>query len=186
MKFTRIETGRLLLRPFQLDDWRTVYHYMSDAAVVTYLPEGQMSEAQASDFVAKNVDQPFDALAVILRSEGTLIGHLVYHPWFAPQTFEIGWVFHPGYHCRGYATEAACALLEYAFTTQKLHRVIATCQPENTASYRVMENIGMRREAHFQKCIHRGGDEWWDEYFYAILAEEWFMERSLENLAAES
>jgi len=54
----------------------------------------------------------------------------------------------------------------------KLHRIIATCQPENTSSYRVMEKIGMRREGYFKKCIPTE-KEWWDEYYYAILKEEW-------------
>ena len=54
------------------------------------------------------------------------------------------------------------------------HRVIATCQPENPASYRVMEKIGMHREGHFRKFIYRGENLWWDELFYAILDEEWY------------
>ena len=58
------------------------------------------------------------------------------------------------------------------FETLGLHRVIATCQPENTASWRVMEKLGMRREAHFRKGHYRGAT-WWDEYFYALLAKEW-------------
>lgn len=53
-----------------------------------------------------------------------------------------------------------------------LHRIIATCQPENTPSYRVMEKLGMRREGYFQQCIPRG-DIWWDEYYYAMLKTEW-------------
>ena len=110
---------------------------------------------------------------MVLKETGQLIGHMVFHPWFAPRTYEIGWVFHPGWHGRGYATEAARALLDYGFRELGLHRIIATCQPENPASYRVMEKIGMRREGHFRKCIYRGGETWWDEYFYAILAEEW-------------
>jgi len=60
-----------------------------------------------------------------------------------------------------------------AFGVLNAHRVIATCQPANVASYRVMETIGMRREAHFRQCTHRGGDIWWDAYFYALLQKEW-------------
>jgi len=56
-----------------------------------------------------------------------------------------------------------------------LHRIIATCQPQNVASWRVMEKLGMRREAHFRKCLRRPENQWWDEYFYALLDEEWFM-----------
>lgn len=113
-------------------------------------------------------------MAVALKADKVLIGHIVFHPWFAPQTHEIGWVFNKRYHGQGYATEAAYALLEYGFERLRLHRVIATCQPENVPSYRVMEKLGMRREGHFQKCIYRGESRWWDEYFYAMLEEEWF------------
>jgi len=67
----------------------------------------------------------------------------------------MGWVFHRAYHGHGYATEAAGALLQYSFAALHLHRIIATCQPENVASWRVMEKLGMRREAHFRKCIKR-------------------------------
>ncbi len=71
-------------------------------------------------------------------------------------------------------TEAAFSLLRYSFEELHLHRVIATCQPENIPSYRVMEKLGMRREGFFRKCIYRGGNTWCDEYFYAMLEEEWF------------
>ena len=69
--------------------------------------------------------------------------------------------------------EAAHALLGYGFATLGLHRVIATCQPENVASWRVMEKLGMRREAHVRQCIPRDDGTWWDEYVYAILKAEW-------------
>ena len=45
-------------------------------------------------------------------------------------------------------------------------------QPENVASWRVMEKLGMRREAHFRQALHQATGEWWDEYFYALLADE--------------
>ena len=65
------------------------------------------------------------------------------------------------------------ALLKHGFESLHLHRIIATCQPENAPSYRVMEKLGMRREGHFRQCFYRGEDHWWDEYFYAILEDEW-------------
>jgi len=72
-----------------------------------------------------------------------------------------------------YATEAAGAVLGYAFETLGLHRVIATCDPANTASVRVMEKLGTRREAHFRKCELLPDGTWADEYFYALLDEDW-------------
>ncbi len=82
-------------------------------------------------------------------------------------------MLHRDHHGQGYATEAARALLGYGFEELDLHRIIATCQPENPASYRVMEKLGMRREGHFRQCIDRGQGVWWDEYFYALLKDEW-------------
>jgi ribosomal-protein-alanine N-acetyltransferase len=174
MHLEPIETRRLAIRQFRPDDWKAVYEYMSDPKVVAYLPEGRLTEAQTREFLAENTGEHAKALAVTLKADEALIGHMVFHPWFAPQTYEIGWVFSRRYHGHGYATEAAYALLEHGFEGLQLHRVIATCQPENVPSYRVMEKLGMRCEGHFQKCIYRGENRWWDEYFYAMLEEEWF------------
>jgi ribosomal-protein-alanine N-acetyltransferase len=174
MPIQPIETQRLLIRRFEIQDWQAVNAYMTDATVMRYMEEGQLSEAQSKQFVEENSGAEAKAFPVLLKTENKPIGHMVFHPWFAHQTYEIGWVFHPGYQGRGYATEAAQALLRYAFVNLQSHRVIATCQPENPASYRVMEKIGMKREGHFRKCIYRGPNIWWDEYFYAILDEEWF------------
>lgn len=169
-----IETQRLVIRRFTPADWQAVHAYASDAGVMTYIPGGAHTESQSKEFVDKHAgDQP-EAFPVILKTEQQLAGHLIFHPWYAPRSHEIGWVFHPAYHGQGYATEAAYALLRYGFEELQSHRIIATCQPENPASYRVMEKIGMRREAHFKQCIYRQENVWWDELFYAILEDEWF------------
>jgi len=73
--------------------------------------------------------------------------------------------------------EAARAVLDTAFREVGLHRVWATCDPRNRASYRVMEKLGVRREAHFRQDVMEKG-EWRDSYLYAILREEWLGTRS--------
>ncbi len=169
MSIGLIETERLRIRRFMLDDWRDVHAYTSDAEVMTYIPEGQLTAEQARAFVAENAGEQTRAFALVLQAENKLIRHMIFHPWFAPRTYEVGWVLDRRYQRNGYATEAAAALLRYGFEVLALHRIIATCQPENVPSYRVMEKIGMRREGHFRKCIYRGETAWWDEYFYALL-----------------
>jgi RimJ/RimL family protein N-acetyltransferase len=168
-----LTTPRLLLRPLASDDWRAVHAYVSDPNVMRYTPEGAMSEEQVRDFIAANADEP-ETVAVILSAEERLIGHMPFHPWYASRIYEIGWIFHPRYHGQGYATEAATTLLRYGFETLGVHRIIATCQPENVASWRVMEKLGMLREAHFRKVFPVDETTWLDEYLYAILEEEWF------------
>ena len=174
MPIDRIETQQLRIRSFQPDDWQAVYDYTSDPDVMAYIPEGPLTPEQAKAFVADNMGERARFVAVLLKTDDMLVGHMEFHPWFAPQTYEIGWIFNRACHGHGYATEAAMALLQYGFETLRLHRMIATCQPENVASCRVMEKLGMRREAHFRKCIRRPDNQWWDEYFYALLEEEWF------------
>ena len=167
-----IETERLLIRKFTCDDWQGVHEYTSDVAVMKYMPEGVFTEKAAKEFVQNNSNENAKNFPVVLKKDDTLIGHIVFHNYFGDHTYEIGWVFNPKYQNKGYASEAAYSVLKYGFEVLKLHRIIATCQPENIPSWRVMEKIGMRKEGYFKKCIPYG-DEWWDEFYYAILQEEW-------------
>ena len=78
----------------------------------------------------------------------------------------------------GYATESSTALLNYAFSTLKAHRVVAECNSLNYRSQKLMERLGMRREAEFKKNIYYKKDSfgnplWQDTLQYAVLSEEW-------------
>ncbi|URM32677.1 GNAT family N-acetyltransferase [Cytobacillus firmus] len=165
-----LKTERLIIRKFKSEDWQAVYEYTSNSEVMRYIPESVFTEEAAKEFIRKNIEKA-DHFPVFIEGD-ILIGHIGFHKYFGNHTYEIGWVFNPKFYNKGYASEAAYAVLKYGFEKLGLHRIIATCQPENPPSYRVMEKIGMRREGFFKKCIPHG-DEWWDEYYYAILKEEW-------------
>ena len=168
-----IDTERLRIRPFRPDDWPAVLAYSADEATMLYLNEQVMTEERARAWTAEQAGPEARAVALVVKPDDVPVGHLVFHLWFAPRTYEIGWVVRPDVRGNGYTTEGARALIQYTFKTLRAHRVIATCQPENPASWRVMDKLGMRREAHFRKCISRDDGTWWDEYFYAVLAEDW-------------
>lgn len=86
---------------------------------------------------------------------------------------EIGWCLAPGYEGHGYATEAVRELLAIAFDGLGLRRIVANCFADNEPSWRLMERIGLRREAHtVRESLHRDG-EWYDGLTYALLADEW-------------
>ena len=150
-------TERLIIRKFAYDDWPAVYEYTSNAKVMKYIPESVFSDEDTKKFVVENSNGNAKYFPVLLKKDQTLIGHIVFHKYFGEHTYEIGWVFNPKYYNKGYATEAAYSILKYGFESMKLHRIIATCQPENIPSYRVMEKIGMRREGFFKKCIRKHG-----------------------------
>ena len=122
--------------------------------------------------------------AVIVDHDGRIIGDFMLRiedawaqaeapPDARRKQAELGWVLDPAYTGRGLATEAVEALLEECFTNLGIRRVTAICFLANTASWRLMERIGMRREQHaVRDSLHRSG-RWLDSLTYAILAEEW-------------
>ncbi len=173
MAFTRLQTSRLILRPITPEDGPAIHRYMSDPIVTRWLPEGVLDAAQSQAFAEKHAGPSAEAAAVVERESDQLVGHMVVHAWFGHATHEIGWAIASDRQGRGYATEAARALMAFAFGALGCHRVIATCQPENVASWRVMEKLGMRREAHFRQGLYQANGAWWDEYFYALLADEY-------------
>src|SRR5919202_2347258 len=135
MTIAPIETQRLRLRPFVQADWQAIHAYTADPEVMTYMLDldGPLTEEQARQFVAENMGDEARAVAVTLKPDNQLIGHLVFHPWFAPRTYEIGWLLGKAYHGQGYATEAAVCMLKYRFGELLFHSVIATFQPQKLA-----------------------------------------------------
>ena len=121
-----IYTTRLCIRPFVSTDGAAVATYASDPTVMHYMGSGAMSGAQIDEFITQQTTTEAQAFAVVLRDSTTLIGHMMFHPWFAPRTYELGWVIAPHYQGHGYASEAACALRDYSFASLDAHRVIAT------------------------------------------------------------
>jgi ribosomal-protein-alanine N-acetyltransferase len=168
-----IETERLLLRDFTPLDEADVHEYACDPLVSRYDSWGPNTDAQTHGFLLERLNEqarwPRDdvTLAAELRSSRKVIGTV--RLWVADaenRSGEIGYTFNRAYWGNGYATEAASALLDRAFSHLRLHRIVATCDTRNTASWRVMEKIGMRREAHLIKDKYQKG-EWRDSYLYA-------------------
>jgi RimJ/RimL family protein N-acetyltransferase len=90
---------------------------------------------------------------------------------------EVGFVFNPEYQGKGLATEAATELLRLGFEHFDLHRIIGRCNARNEASARLLERLGMRREAHFRGNVLFKG-EWKEELVYAMLQREWRAKQS--------
>jgi RimJ/RimL family protein N-acetyltransferase len=175
-----IITPRLILRPFRLDDVGAVYGYQSRPEVARFLYWDVRSRDEVADVVAQRVATPTLeregdtlVLAVVAKETGTLIGEVNLAWWSREhRSGEVGFVFNPDHHGHGYAAEAAAEMLRLGFDGLGLHRIIGRCDGRNTASAKLMEKLGMRREAHFiQNEIVKG--EWTDELVYAMLAEEW-------------
>lgn len=174
-----IETKRLTIRRFTPNDWEDLYEYLSDEEVVKFEPYGTLSlEACKIEAISRTGNPAF--WAVCLKESGKVIGNL-YFTQESPvefMTWELGYVFNANYQHHGYATESSEALIKYAFEQMGVRRIIACCDPKNTASWRLLERLNMRREAHqlsnvYFKQDDQGNPIWKDTYQYAILASEY-------------
>ncbi len=173
-------TKRLKLRPLAMSDLDDVYEYHRQPEVVRYMYWEPKTRLETKAKLEQNMthmqftgEGSSLVLAVELPELKTVIGEMTLF-WRSEkhQQGELGCVFNPAYHGRGYATEAAAAILSLGFDYLDLHRIYGRCDARNVGSYKLMERLGMRREAHFiHNEIFKG--EWGDEMIYAILQDEW-------------
>ncbi|KJK49355.1 acetyltransferase [Lentzea aerocolonigenes] len=173
-----IRTARLVLRPFQEDDLDVFHAYRSLPEVHRYLYNDTASREGVAELLARRINEhelteegQRLALAVCLDEE--VIGDVALK-WTneANRQGEIGYSLHPAFQGKGYAQEAAAHMLKLGFEDLGLHRIQAECDARNEPSWRVMERLNMRREAHLRHHeLFKG--EWGDSYVYAMLAEEY-------------
>lgn len=174
-------TDRLLLRPYRPDDEAALLALFSDPAVVRYLYSEPMRADGVGEALARRLGPVVFAhegdelkLAAELRDSGAVVGELtLFHRSDQHRRGEIGYVVGPGFAGRGLATEGALAMCQVGFEIVGFHRIEAQCDARNLASARVMDRIGMRREAHLRENEWVKG-EWTDALVAALLAEEWF------------
>lgn len=173
-------TDRLSLRPFRDEDLDAFHAIQSRPDVVKYLYWEPRSREETREMLERRklqtaIEREGDGLhlAADLRASGALAGHFNLQ-WTKQEhrQGEIGFVMHPDHHGHGYATEGARLMLELGFAGLGLHRIVGRCDGRNAASWRLMERLGMRREAHLIENEFVKG-EWVDELIYAILDREW-------------
>lgn len=177
--FTPIETPRLRLRHFTDADLAPFMAYRNDPQVARYQSWEGISEPEARAFVQEQktiqpgIPGQWFQIAIELKETGALVGDcaLKIEEYDARQA-EIGYTLSRAYQGHGIASEAVSCVLDYAFVTLDLHRVIAITDCENTASVALLERLGLRREGHFHQNVWFKGS-WGDEFLYAILQEEW-------------
>jgi RimJ/RimL family protein N-acetyltransferase len=169
---------RVVLREYREDDWRAIQRYASDPEVCRFMKWGPNTEEETRDHVNGSVQSAGERprrkfnLAVTLRNTGDLIGGcglVVGNP--GEREGWIGYVFAREHWGRGYATEAAQRLVRFGFEELGLHRIFATCDPENRASARVLEKAGMQLEGRLRSHAFIKG-RWRDSLLFAILEED--------------
>lgn len=196
MKYIELESERLIFRKFKQEDFPIVFDWLSNAENMKYRSSEPKSEAEAHEYLNRAIfsveaeDCENFRYAVVLKEDNLLIGSCEIYYTHSNPAF-LAWELHRNYWQQGFGTEIGETLLKFGFETLNLRRIIADCNVRNRGSYRIMELIRMRREAHFIKAqrAQRGNSvlnhEWCDRYQYAILQEEWLAEKSKHMLNSE-
>lgn len=146
----RLETERLLLRPMQATDIDSLSLIFTDPRVMASFGGELFSRAQMERWLARNLDHQnefgYGLFSVFLKRDGTLIGDcgLEQMEVEGVRVAELGYDFRSEYWNQGFATEAACAVRDYAFDILRLPQLISLIRVGNLASKRVAEKVGMK------------------------------------------
>ena len=174
------QTNRLHLREFRVADCYLFSAYRSDPLVAKYQDwDIPFTQDQANQFIQEmksitpGTPGEWYQIAIELNIDSILIGDCAFHILADDSNqAEIGFTLSRHYHGQGFAFEAVTRLFDYLFDDLGLHRLQATCDVDNQASIKLLERIGMRREAHFIENVWFKG-EWGSEYAYGLLRHEW-------------
>lgn len=174
----RLTTERLGLRRMTEDDRETAIAHELDRDIMRWIRD---------PLPVKDVEQRVDSTIVPWQGKDGQWLILAAHPHTAAQmtgivccrvmtaeteTIEIGYRFHPDVHRKGFGFEACRAWVNYLFGEIEARKLTAFCVSDNEASWRLLQKIGMRREATFREHEHLNG-AFRDEYGYGMLRREW-------------
>lgn len=178
-----LESPRLLLRDYEAEDWQAVYAYASQPLVCQFLawephtPEASRAHVEERIALAKAQPRIEFHLAVVSPPTKTVIGEVgLVMRSLKIRRGELSYILNPAYWGYGFATEMASTLLFFGFATLDLQHIIATCDPRNSTSARVLQKLGMCYEGRIPEAI-RMRDRWRDSDIYHISRHAWQQQR---------
>jgi [ribosomal protein S5]-alanine N-acetyltransferase len=178
-----LSTARLRLRPFDESDADDLFALHSNPDVLRYWDSPPWTErARADRFLAtcRQLAQDGTGIRVVAErvSDGAFLGWCTLNRWNPDfRSASLGYCYNEAAWGQGYATEAARALLGWAYETLDLNRVQAETDTRNAGSARVLEKLGFSREGTLREdCVVNGDVS--DSWVYGLLRREWHV-RSL-------
>ena len=147
---TFLETQRLILRPFNENDFDAILPIYTDNNVMQFVNHGARTSAEVAAELQKYIKHwerhGFGACAVIEKASGKLIGRADLYISDRSPYPQLGYVLDQPFWGKGYATEAAKTYLNYGFNSLKFNRIVAFARTFNFASLHVLEKLGMQRK----------------------------------------
>jgi len=179
MNSNQLISKRLVIRPIQKTDAESVYSYRSDSVTNKYQGWIPKTIDDVADFIENRVSSTINLygtwfqFVILIKETGELIGDAGLH-FFDPENkqVELGCTISKKHQNLGFASEALTEIMRFLFEDLNKHRIIASIDPENTGSIKLVKKLGFRQEAHFKESILKNGD-WVDDLVFAILRKEW-------------
>lgn len=184
-----IETDRMILRTFERADVEGLSAYHALPSVQRYVFSRTRDGSEVAGALNQmrqhvSLQRPGDTLtlAMVRKGDRVLIGHVSLH-WSDATAGqgEVRFLINPSYSGQGLAREALSAVFDLAFDHFRIHRVFARSDGRNHHSIKLMQQLGMRLEAHYREhALFQG--EWDEELHFAILDREWQRSSKIEHL----
>lgn len=165
-----IETNRLLMREFLMDDASDLYEILGDEETMKYC-EPPYDLEKTKKFLAEFCIGRNGAVAAVHKESGKVIGYILFNE-FEKAVYEMGWFFNRGYWQQGYAYECCNAVIDYAFSQLQAHKIFAeTIDSEKSVA--LMKKLGMQLEGIQRSQTRDNRGNWVDLHFYGLLEEYW-------------
>lgn len=164
-----IITERLVLRQFKDSDYDDLYEYLSQLRDDEFEGYPGITYENGRTHLEYRVGSE-EFFAIELKEPHKVIGN-IYYGNRDFEAKEVGYIVNKNYQRRGFASEALAAVIENAFS-EGVHRIFAECDPRNICSWKLLEKVGLQREAHLKQNVYFEKDEsglpkWKDTYIYA-------------------
>ena len=174
------KTERLFIRPVEICDKESIFLYRADPETNKYLSLIPQTVDDVEEFIKNtsfdlNVPGTWFQFVIIEKVSTELIGDIGIHFLETDsenKQVEIGYTLDSRFRGKGYATEALLVILDFLITSLNKHRIIASIDPANLASIKLIERLGFRKEAHFRESLFFHV-KWVDDLVYALLARKW-------------
>lgn len=169
-----LKTERLVLRPVTLLDAQDMFDYACNEETTYYVFDRHITiEETKENIVAYFMTEPFGKFGIELKDTGKMIGTIDLRVKDEKHRAIMGYVLNKAFQGKGYMTEAAEAVLHYAFVVLGLDCVAALHDERNVASGKVMERLGMQKEGTMRHVGKWKKGEYFNDVYYSILKEEY-------------
>ncbi len=165
-----IETKRMIIRDFTPEDAADLQDIFGDDETMENCEPAYDFE-KTKDFLTSFCIGRNGAVAAVHKESGKMIGYILFHE-LDEGVYEMGWIYNRNYWRQGYAYESCKAVIDYAFTEGKAHKVFAEAI-DAVKSVGLMQKLGMRLEGIQRSQTKDNHGNWADLHLYGLLREEW-------------